>query len=62
MSFAVKRETCMGCRTLVADKDKVPGSPLCRNCAGKEAELYTAKLSELNAHQQVVCGLHGRAP
>ncbi len=53
MSFAVKKETCMGCRTLVAEKDKLPGTPLCRNCSAKESELYAAKLSELNSHQQV---------
>jgi hypothetical protein len=25
MNFAVKKETCMGCRTLVSPQDKVPG-------------------------------------
>ncbi|KAJ1440146.1 DNA polymerase family B-domain-containing protein [Ochromonadaceae sp. CCMP2298] len=53
MAFAVKKETCMGCRTLVAPQDKVPGTPLCRNCGGKEGEVYAAKLSEVNLHQRV---------
>lgn len=30
MNFAVKKETCMGCRTLVSAQDKIPGEyPAC---------------------------------
>jgi hypothetical protein len=31
MNFAVKKETCMGCRTLVSPQDKVPGKR-CLQC------------------------------
>ena len=53
MMFAVKKDKCMGCKTLIADKDKVGGSPLCVNCHPKEGEIYMAKLNEVNAHQKV---------
>jgi DNA polymerase delta subunit 1 len=53
MSFAVKRETCMGCKTVMQTKDKIDGSPLCSNCIGKEAEIYIAKLEEVNHHQRI---------
>lgn len=53
MSFAVKKETCMGCKTLIALKDKMSGTPLCRNCCEKESDIYNNKLSEVNLHQQV---------
>lgn len=53
MNFAVKKESCLGCKTLISEKDKVPGTPLCKNCGSKENEIFSAKLSELNAHQQV---------
>jgi DNA polymerase delta subunit 1 len=53
MNFAVKKETCMGCRTLVSAQDKIPGTPLCKNCGGKEGEIYASKLAEVNAHQRV---------
>lgn len=53
MNFAVKKETCMGCRTLVSPQDKIPGTPLCKNCGGKEGEIYAAKLAEVNMHQKV---------
>ena len=39
MNFAVKKETCMGCKTLISEKDKIPGTPLCKNCGGKEVEV-----------------------
>jgi DNA polymerase delta subunit 1 len=53
MSFAVKKETCMGCKTLISEKDKVPGTPLCKNCGGKEAEIYSNTLNDVNLHQQM---------
>lgn len=53
MNFAVKKETCMGCRTLVSPSDKIPGTPLCKNCGPKEGEIYAAKLAEVNTHQKV---------
>lgn len=53
MNFAVKKETCMGCKTLIAEKDKIPGTPLCVNCISKESELYISKLDEVNHHQQM---------
>ena len=53
MMFAVKQDKCMGCKTLIADKDKVQGSPLCVNCYGKEDEIYLNKLNEVNSSQQV---------
>jgi DNA polymerase delta subunit 1 len=52
MMFAVKKDKCMGCKTLIADKDKVEGSPLCVNCYGREGEIYMSKLAEVNSHQQ----------
>lgn len=51
--FAVKKDKCMGCRTLIADKDKVGGTPLCINCHEREGEIYMSKLAEVNAHQNV---------
>lgn len=53
MQFAVKHDKCMGCKTLMDAKTRVEGSPLCIHCQSKESEIYTSKLSELNAHQQV---------
>jgi DNA polymerase delta subunit 1 len=53
MSFAVKRETCMGCKTVMQAKDRIDGSPLCSNCIGKESEIYIAKLEEVNHHQRI---------
>lgn len=53
MNFAVKKETCMGCRTLVSPQDKVPGTPLCKNCGAREGDIYASKLAEVNAHQKV---------
>jgi DNA polymerase delta subunit 1 len=53
MSFAVKKESCMGCKTVISDKDKVAGTPLCKNCAGREAELYISKLDDVNIQQQM---------
>lgn len=53
MMFAVKKEKCMGCKTLIADKDKVEGSPLCINCHAKEGEIYVSKLADVNTHQAV---------
>jgi DNA polymerase delta subunit 1 len=53
MMFAVKHEKCMGCKTLISDKTRVEGSPLCIHCQPKEADIYTSKLSELNSYQQV---------
>jgi DNA polymerase delta subunit 1 len=53
MMFAVKKDKCMGCKTLIAEKDKVGGSPLCVNCHPKEGEIYMAKLNEVNSHQKV---------
>jgi DNA polymerase delta subunit 1 len=52
MNFAVKMETCMGCRTLISPKDRVPGTPLCKNCSGKEGDIYAAKLADVNNHQK----------
>lgn len=52
MMFAVKKDKCMGCKTLIADKDKVNGSPLCINCYEKEGEIYISKLGEVNSHAQ----------
>ena len=40
MMFAVKKDKCMGCKTLISDKDKVEGSPLCINCFPKESKYY----------------------
>ncbi len=53
MNFAVKKEACMGCKTLISEKEKVVGSPLCHNCIGKESEIYIAKLEEMNHHQRI---------
>jgi DNA polymerase delta subunit 1 len=50
--FAVKKEKCMGCKALIADKDKVKGSPLCLNCYGKEGEIYLSKLEDVNTQQE----------
>ena len=53
MMFAVKKDKCMGCKTLIAEVDKVGGSPLCVNCHPREGEIYMSKLAEVNAHQTV---------
>jgi DNA polymerase delta subunit 1 len=53
MMFAVKKDKCMGCKTLIADADKVGGSPLCVNCHPREGEIYMSKLAEVNSHQTV---------
>jgi len=55
MMFAVKSIKCMGCKTLISEKDKAgkAGAPLCSNCAPKEGEIYMQKLADLNSHQQV---------
>ncbi len=44
MSFAVKKETCMGCKTVItANSSQVVGAPLCTNCKNKETEIYIGK-------------------
>lgn len=53
IGFAVKKETCMNCKTLISDKNKVKGSPLCTNCISKEAEVYHGKVTELNNYQTI---------
>lgn len=54
MMFAVKKEKCLGCKTLITEKDKsVPGSSLCGNCQDKEAEIYISKLNEMTSQQQL---------
>lgn len=57
MMFAVKKEKCMGCKTLIADKDRVEGSPLCKNCHSKESDIYLNKLTEVNVQQQLFAQL-----
>ena len=52
MTFAVKKEKCMGCKTLMSDKDlAASNAPLCSNCKPKESEIYLNKLNEVNIHQ-----------
>lgn len=53
MMFAVKKEKCLGCKSLITEKEKVENSPLCVNCVEKGADIYLSKLSELNANQQI---------
>ena len=56
MMFAVKKEKCMGCKTLIAEKDIVKGrsgAPLCSNCVGRESDIYVSKLHDLNTHQNL---------
>mmetsp|Transcript_23775 Transcript_23775/g.44146 ORF Transcript_23775/g.44146 Transcript_23775/m.44146 type:complete len:286 (+) Transcript_23775:3-860(+) len=54
MMFAVKTLKCMGCRTPIP-KTAAGGSdtPLCKNCSGREEEIYMNKLTEVNNHEQV---------
>jgi DNA polymerase delta subunit 1 len=53
MNFAVKKESCLGCKALISEKEKVNGSPLCINCVSKESEIYIHKLEEVNLHQKI---------
>jgi DNA polymerase delta subunit 1 len=54
MMFAVKTEKCLGCKTLISDKDiKKGGAPLCNQCKPKEGEIYIEKLNTITQHQQV---------
>lgn len=56
MMFAVKKEKCMGCKTLISDKDltgSATGAPLCRSCVSRESEIYLTKLHEVNAQQDI---------
>lgn len=53
MSFAVKKETCMGCKTPMTATEKAPGTPLCHNCHSRESEIYANTLSTVNAQQQI---------
>lgn len=54
MMFAVKTFKCMACKTPIPNKDGGEGgAPLCKNCAGKESEIYMQKLAEVNSQQQV---------
>ncbi|KAG2716179.1 hypothetical protein I3843_05G168600 [Carya illinoinensis] len=46
MKFAKKQLSCIGCKALISDKDRI----LCSHCKGREAELYcktVAHVSEL---------------
>lgn len=59
MMFAVKKEKCMGCKTLISANDMVVTTngasksvPLCKSCRPREAEIYIGKLQEVNAHQE----------
>jgi DNA polymerase delta subunit 1 len=57
MMFAVKKEKCMGCRALIAAKDKcASGAPLCKSCGPRESLIYMEKLEVVNQSQQ----LHSR--
>jgi DNA polymerase delta subunit 1 len=51
MMFAVKKEKCLGCKTLISGENG--SAPLCSNCLDKESEVYSQKLAEVNAHQQL---------
>ena len=56
MMFAVKSEKCMGCKTLISEKDMKSskgGAPLCADCRSKEGEIYMQKLDNITQHQQV---------
>ena len=48
MMFAVKKEKCLGCKTLISGGKG--SAPLCSNCLEKESEVYSQKLYELNFH------------
>ena len=50
MMFAVKKEKCLGCKTLISGGQG--SAPLCSNCLDKESEIYSQKLHELNSQQQ----------
>lgn len=59
MMFAVKKETCLGCKSVITEKDQVVGAnkPLCINCRGifftvhrflsTQCVLITGKESEI---------------
>ena len=49
MMFAVKKASCVGCRTPIP----VGGSELCEHCAPREAEIYARKLGEVKRHEKV---------
>ena len=55
MMFAVKKEKCLGCKTLITTKDNQSGtdklSPLCLNCQSRENEIYMSKMNVLNVQQ-----------
>ena len=54
MMFAVKTLKCMSCKTPIANKDGVETvRPLCKNCTGKEGEIYMQRLTEVNDQQRV---------
>ncbi|CAE7585421.1 POLD1 [Symbiodinium microadriaticum] len=54
MMFAVKTLKCMACKTPIPNKDGVEAAtPLCKNCAGKEGEIYLQRLAEVNDQQHV---------
>jgi len=53
MNFAIKKEICMKCKTLITSSNKIDGTPLCNNCYQNENEIYNVKLIELNIHQKV---------
>eukprot|EP01035_Chromulina_nebulosa_P020984 gene20984-27193_t len=53
MMFAVKKEKCLGCKSLISSDEKVEGKLLCMNCRNKESDIYLSKLFEVNVQQKV---------
>jgi DNA polymerase delta subunit 1 len=52
MMFAVKKEICLGCKTVINENSGNLKSPLCKNCVSRESEIYLNKLDDLNEHEQ----------
>ncbi|XP_069687440.1 DNA polymerase delta catalytic subunit isoform X2 [Periplaneta americana] len=52
-AFTVRKETCLGCKAVLSES----GTPLCKHCAPREAQLYQNELEKFTALEDKFCKL-----
>ncbi|KLO05308.1 hypothetical protein SCHPADRAFT_933696 [Schizopora paradoxa] len=51
MKFAVKKVTCLGCKTVLTPKNSVKNGAVCNNCRPRLGELYQKQVTTTSAFQ-----------
>lgn len=59
MKFAVKKITCLGCKTPLKDQEAAVGA-VCANCKGREPEIYSKALLQVREGEQLFSQLWTR--